>query len=166
MHIIVCCKSDAVLLQKKLPPAYKLSITNHHNHRTRPILCVAWYASELCGDLQNITFSFSKVHWHFPTYIFHLSYLHFSSFHHYRKQDRPAANQQQSYFNISVQQPTTFLRFGKFGKSFSEVSPLLLSVSVSRLVYCSVSPAIWLASQLSRFNSSTCNNKQLRVSNN
>jgi len=36
----------------------------------------------------------------------------------------------------------TFLRFGKFGKPLSEVSPLLLSVSVSRLVYSSVSPAI------------------------
>jgi len=58
---------------------------------------------------------------------------------------------------LIMQQWITFLRFGKLGKPLSEVSPLLLSVSVSRLVYWSVRPVIWVASQLSRFNSSTCN---------
>ena len=57
---------------------------------------------------------------------------------------------------VCQQRRHTFLRLGSLGNPFSDESSLLVIDNVWRLMNSSVMPEIWVALQLSTFNSSTC----------
>ena len=78
------------------------------------------------GDLGIREYSGMCVHLSF-SHISNSVVLFYASFYHYTVNILKRLNACFSHI--------TFLRFGKFGKPLSDVSPLLLSVSVSKLVY-------------------------------
>lgn len=62
-----------------------------------------------------------------------------------------------SPLDILLSESSSFLSLGSFGKPLSVVSPTLLRLRFSRLMYSSVNPTMVVLLQLSRFSSFTCN---------